>query len=80
MASLLQKFLKEKGIATGIHYPVPNHRQPAVEAVYGRQPELPVTEDYCGRILSLPVFPDITEEQIRTVAAAIADFLTGNRG
>jgi len=70
----LQNFLKEKGIATGIHYPVPNHRQPAVESVYGRQAELPMTEECCGKILSLPIFPDITEEQVRAVVAAIADF------
>ena len=70
----LQEFLKRKGISTGIHYPVPLHRQPAVETQYGTQPPLPLTEEYCKKILSLPMYPAITEEQIRTVVHAIGEF------
>src|SRR5438552_2914817 len=67
----LARHLKEQGIETGVHYPVPNHQQPAIEEVFGKQPPLARTEDYVKRILSLPMFPSITEEEVRTVAAAI---------
>jgi dTDP-4-amino-4,6-dideoxygalactose transaminase len=58
--------LKQKGIQTGIHYPVPCHLQPAVTKRIGHT-HLPVTEETANTILSLPIFPTITEEQIRHV-------------
>jgi dTDP-4-amino-4,6-dideoxygalactose transaminase len=73
----LQEFLEREGIATGIHYPVPVHRQPAVETEYGTQPELPRTEECCRKILSLPMYPGITEDQIQAVAKAIKKFFEG---
>jgi len=76
----LQQFLKTKGISTGIHYPVPLHRQPAVESEYGKQPALPVTEDYCKKILSLPIYPALTGEQVRTVADTIREFFAERGG
>jgi dTDP-4-amino-4,6-dideoxygalactose transaminase len=72
----LARHLKEQGIDSGVHYPVPNHQQPAIEEVFGRQPSLPKTEDYVKRILSLPMFPAITEEEVRTVSSAIKQFLS----
>ncbi len=71
----LARHLKSKGIETGVHYPIPNHRQPAVENRFGQQPPLPKTEDFTKRILSLPMFPALTETQARTVAEAIKEFL-----
>jgi dTDP-4-amino-4,6-dideoxygalactose transaminase len=71
----LMAFLKDQGIQTGVHYPVPNHLQPAVLEVFGAQPPLPKTEDYARRILSLPMFPALTEEQVKTVADAIKGYL-----
>ena len=71
----LMKSLKEQGIESGVHYPVPNHLQPAIEEVYGSLPSLPRTEDYTRRILSLPMFPSLTEEEVRTVSAAIKAYL-----
>ena len=71
----LARHLKEQGIETGIHYPVPNHQQPAIEQLYGKQPSLPKTEQYVKRILSLPMFPALTESQARTVTDAIKQFL-----
>jgi len=71
----LGKFLKEKGVETGVHYPVPNHQQPAITELYGNQLPLPKTEDYVKRILSLPMFPALTEEEVKTVASAIKEFL-----
>ncbi len=61
------QFLKEKDICTGIHYPVPCHLQPAVVEIMGKV-SLPKTEEYCRNILSLPIFPSITNEQINNVA------------
>src|SRR3954447_4588228 len=71
----MARHLKERGVETGVHYPVPNHRQPAIEEVFGTQPPLPRTEDYVRRILSLPMFPALTEQDVKTVAAAVRDGL-----
>src|SRR3989440_4001182 len=71
----LAKHLKEKGIETGVHYPVPNHQQPAIEERFGKQPSLPKTEDYVKRILSLPMFPALTEAEVKTVADAIKKYV-----
>ncbi|MDB5319937.1 MAG: dTDP-3-amino-3,6-dideoxy-alpha-D-galactopyranose transaminase [Phycisphaerales bacterium] len=71
----LARHLKEQGIESGVHYPVPNHQQPAIEEVYGKQPSLPKTEDYVKRILSLPMFPAITEDEVKTVANAIKQLM-----
>jgi dTDP-4-amino-4,6-dideoxygalactose transaminase len=71
----LAKALKEQGIETGVHYPVPNHLQPAIEERFGKQASLPKTEDYVKRIVSLPMFPALTEEQVKTVAEAVKRYV-----
>jgi dTDP-4-amino-4,6-dideoxygalactose transaminase len=71
----LMKFLKDKGIENGIHYPVPNHLQPAITNLYGQLPSLPKTEDYVRRILSLPMFPTLSEDEVKTVSDAIKSYL-----
>ena len=68
----LQAFLKARGIQTGVHYPIPIHRQPAYAEL--SQTTLPVTEQLAGEILSLPMFPELTDAQIARVAAAIREF------
>jgi dTDP-4-amino-4,6-dideoxygalactose transaminase len=60
--------LAEKGIACGIHYPVPIHLQPAYAGLGQISGSFPVTEKYAGSQLSLPMFPELTEHQIRYVA------------
>ena len=72
----LARHLKEKGIETGVHYPVANHLQPAITELYGAQPPLPKTEDYTRRILSLPMYPALTEAEVKIVAGSIRDFVT----
>jgi dTDP-4-amino-4,6-dideoxygalactose transaminase len=63
--------LEQEGIATGIHYPTPIHLQPAC-AHYGyKRGMLPVTEAVAERIVSLPMYPEMTEEQIQLVINAI---------
>lgn len=70
--ALLER-LRAKGIAAGIHYPVPLHRQPAcLKEGYGGV-SLPVTEQIAGEILSLPMYPEITREQIEYVARAVRE-------
>ena len=56
----LQKFLKEKNIETGIHYPKPNHLQPAVIGLFPYIPKLPQTEKAVKEILSLPIHGEMT--------------------
>lgn len=68
----LAEFLKARGIQTGIHYPVPCHRQPAVEHL--GPPVLPRTEKLVTEILTLPISAGHTDEEIDQVAAAVREF------
>lgn len=76
----LQKYLTEKGIGTLIHYPVPAHLQKAYQYRGYKAGELPVTETLANRILSLPMFPQLTDEQIDRVIDAIGEFHRLNPG
>ena len=67
----LAEALAAQGVASEIHYPVPDHRQPAIEQAMGRQPALSVTERLCAESLSLPCFPELTEPEIARVIAAV---------
>jgi len=68
----LAAFLKERGIQTGIHYPVPTHRQPAVERF--APPQLPRTERLVEEILTLPMSAEHTDAEIDRVVAAVRAF------
>ena len=59
--------LQEDGIETGIHYAVPLHLQPAYAGLGYGEGDFPVAERLTGRILSLPMFPGLTDEQIEYV-------------
>jgi dTDP-4-amino-4,6-dideoxygalactose transaminase len=63
--------LEHEGIATGIHYPIPIHLQPACAKYSYRRGMLPVTEDVTKRIVSLPMYPELTIEQIQKVIDAV---------
>ncbi len=68
--------LKAHGIGAGIHYPIPCHLQPALlRADGGPAVRLPATESVAGEILSLPLFPEITDRQIRQVVDRLAEAL-----
>lgn len=71
---MLQGFLKEQGIETGLHYPVPLHLQKAYRALGYRTRSFPVSEKLSKEILSLPMFPSLTEEQQERVAQSIMLF------
>ena len=70
----MQAFLKERGIGTLVHYPVPIHLQPAYRGRLGDVGTFPETERAAREILSLPMFPELTEEQVQQVAEAIREF------
>lgn len=66
-----RQLLAAEGIATGIHYPIPLHLQPACARYGYTQGMLPVTEAVTKRIVSLPMYPELTPEQIQLVVNAI---------
>ncbi len=66
--------LKNEGIGTGIHYPVPLHIQKAHKSLGYRQGDFPVAERVAAEIVSLPMFPQLTAEQQVRVAKEILDF------
>ena len=68
----MQSRLRDAGVPSAIYYPRPLHHQPAYAAHHDATP-LPVSEDLSGRILALPVHPDLTDAELARVAAAIAD-------
>ena len=71
----LQKYLGDKGIATGLHYPLPLHLQKAYAHLGYKKGDFPVTERIADRLLSLPMFPELTREQIEYVVDCIKEFL-----
>lgn len=68
----LESFLKDKGVQTMIHYPIPPHKQKAYE-IYNHI-HLPVTEKLHEEVLSLPIDPNLTDEEVRKIIDAINEF------
>jgi len=71
----LRAHLTERGIGTQIHYPVPIHMQEAAQFLGYRKGDLPVTEKVSGEVLSLPMYPELTDAQIDRVAAGVTEFM-----
>jgi dTDP-4-amino-4,6-dideoxygalactose transaminase len=71
----LAHHLLGKGISTGIHYPVPNHQQPAVTKICSDLPALPQTEAAVKEILSLPIYGELALEDVDYVCDSILQFL-----
>jgi len=63
--------LTEAGIATGIHYPIPIHLQEAYKDLGHRVGDFPAAERAAQEVLSLPIFPELTEAQVDEVCAAV---------
>lgn len=70
----LRMFLKENGINTGIHYPVPVHLQKAFKYLGIKEGELPVTENVAKTTLSLPIYPGMPFEDVEFVSEKIHEF------
>jgi len=71
----LQQFLSDKGIGTGLHYPLPLHLQKAYAHLGYEDGSFPVTESVAKRLISLPMFPELTREQIEYVVQCIKEFI-----
>ncbi|HJS73911.1 MAG TPA: DegT/DnrJ/EryC1/StrS family aminotransferase [Vicinamibacteria bacterium] len=71
---VLAAYLKEQGIETLIHYPIPAHLQKAYASLGQGAGSCPTAEKACGEILSLPLFPALPDEAVGRVAGAIRDF------
>ena len=71
----LQKYLSEKGIATGLHYPLPLHLQKAYAHLGHKKGDFPVAEHTAERLLSLPMYPELTKDQIEYVCSSIKEFV-----
>ncbi len=70
----LQKYLLENGIPTAIHYPIPLHMQEAFQYLDYKEGDLPVSENLAREVISLPMFPEMTEEQQDLVINEIKKF------
>jgi dTDP-4-amino-4,6-dideoxygalactose transaminase len=70
----LMSFLNEKGVASGIHYPVPVHMTKAYEYLEQKPGSFPVAELAASEFISLPMYPELTGEQISYVCECIKEF------
>jgi len=70
----LQRTLAERGVASLVHFPVPVHRQPAYAGRLTHGP-LPHSERAAREVLSLPMFPELTDQDVERVAAAVRQSL-----
>ncbi len=71
----LQSFLSQRNISTGLHYPIPLHKQKAYAATKTSNGSLPVSERTAQEILSLPIFPGLTDDQQKQVVERIREFV-----
>jgi len=73
----LAKHMDANNIDSAIHYPLPIHLQPIYRDTYGFRPGVyPVAEGLANRILSIPMFPGLTDEQVNAVSDCIIEFYT----
>jgi dTDP-4-amino-4,6-dideoxygalactose transaminase len=71
----LIEFLKQQGIECGIHYPLPLHLQPAYASLGFRKGQFPVSEQLAQEIISIPIYPELTNEQRQYVVDHIKKFV-----
>ncbi len=70
----LQQFLTDRQIATGVHYPVPLHLQACYARLGLRKGAFPAAEAACEQVISLPLFPEMTQAQVARVVDAALEF------
>jgi len=70
----LQAWLKARGIATGIHYPIPIHMQPACGDLGYKAGDFPITEQCAAEILSLPMYAELTDDHLTEAAQRVREF------
>jgi dTDP-4-amino-4,6-dideoxygalactose transaminase len=71
----LQQYLRERGIKTAIHYPIPIHLQPAARELGHKKGDFPATERQAERILTLPVNQYMSRADVEAVAGEVLAFL-----
>ncbi len=74
----LQTFLREKEIATGIHYPIPLHQQPIFDNLGYKNGDFPVSEKIASDVISLPMYPELPEDHLDFVVEQIFEFYKQN--
>ena len=75
----LKQTLQNRGVSTIIYYPIPIHRQPAYAHLGLDQGSLPITEQLCSQVLSLPIFPELRQEQQQVVIDTLRQVLASNQ-
>jgi dTDP-4-amino-4,6-dideoxygalactose transaminase len=70
----LQQFLNDRGIGCAVYYPVPLHLQPLYASLGHKTGDFPCSESAAKEVISLPMYPELTSEQIALVAEAVAEF------
>ena len=70
----LESYLKDKEIGSSIYYPVPLHLQKCFEYLGRKKGDFPVAEKLCEKVIALPMFPELTEDEIAYVCETIIDF------
>jgi dTDP-4-amino-4,6-dideoxygalactose transaminase len=73
---MIQKRLKENGIASVIYYPIPLHLQKALRFLGYKKGDFPVTEKASKEVLSLPMFPELEASTIQKIADVIRDAIS----
>jgi len=73
----LREHLAERGVGTAVYYPVPLHEQPCFRDLGARRGDFPQAERAAAEVLSLPVYPELTEEQREYVVDCMAEFYAG---
>ena len=71
----IQERLKAEGIATGVHYPIALHLQPVYTYLGYKRGDFPVSEQCADEVLSLPMFPELTEEALKKVSSHVKEAL-----
>jgi dTDP-4-amino-4,6-dideoxygalactose transaminase len=70
----LREHLAAEGVGSAVYYPIPLHRQPALERFVAAGLELPVSERAAERVLSLPMFPELTDDELTEVTSSLRGF------
>jgi dTDP-4-amino-4,6-dideoxygalactose transaminase len=70
----LREHLAKAGISTGLHYPIPAHLQPAYRHLGYNEGDLPETERACKEVLSLPMYPELTAEDVSNIVKSVKQF------
>jgi dTDP-4-amino-4,6-dideoxygalactose transaminase len=70
----LRKHLHASGVSTGVHYPIPVHLQPGFRKLGYNEGDLPETERVCREVLSLPLYPELTNDMLLEITDSVRQF------